>query len=106
MWKTSRISAAACLAVLVGVSGCSKSKPNSSETAAASKEDWVDHSDTSPEERTYLEYGRGVVQAVSAQNYEAFYGQLSSHAKARISLNQFAPAEDEAVFARQEKSAE
>ena len=85
--------------------GCNKSKPEGQSSATAA-EDWVDHSETSPEERTYLEYGRGVVQAVSAQNYAAFYGQLSSHAKARISLNQFAPAEDAAVFARQEKLAE
>ncbi|MEO6003716.1 MAG: hypothetical protein ABIZ04_27330 [Opitutus sp.] len=105
MWKISRLGTAACVAALIAVSGCSKSKPHPDQTAA-STEDWVDHSDTSPEQRSYLEYGRGLVEAVSTQNYAAFYNQLSSHAKATMSLNQFAPADDQAVFARQEKAAE
>jgi hypothetical protein len=96
------------LALLVaGVvfTGCNKSKIVEKDSAA-SAQDWVDISDTSPEERTYLEYARGVVQAVSSQDYTAFYGHLSSHARARMSLNQFAPADDESVFARQEKQPE
>ena len=105
MRRTSLIPFAAGLALLVtsvGFTGCNKSKTDEKHSTA-SAEDWVDVRETSAEERTYLEYGRGVVQAVSAQDYTAFYHQLSSHASARMSLNQFVPAEDEALFARQEK---
>ena len=107
MRRTSLIPLAASLAVLVAsvaFTGCNKSKTDEKHSDASAK-DWVDFSDATAEERNYLEYGRGVVQAVSAQDYTAFYNQLSSHARARMSLNQFAPAEDEAVFARQEKQA-
>jgi hypothetical protein len=104
------MSVATGLALLVTVTGvaftgCSKSDPTGKDSAE-SAQDWVDVSEASPEERTYLDYGRGVVQAVSSQNYGAFYDQLSSHARARMSLNQFDPADDEAVFARQEKQPE
>jgi hypothetical protein len=59
--------------------------------------------DVTPEERRYLEYGRGVVQAVTNRAYADFYAELSVEARARMSLNQFAPEDDETAFARQEK---
>ena len=108
MKKTARIATVIGLAFFVtggAFTGCNKSKTTEKEPAT-SAEDWVDHSDRSPEERTYLEYSRGVVQAVSSQDYAAFYAHLSSHARARMSLNQFAPADDGAAFARQEKQPE
>src|SRR5688500_4932766 len=102
VWLRRVATSVAWLILGIVISGCSKST-TSKKGSSASASDWVDTSEVSPEERTYLEYGRGVVQAVSAQNYESFYGQLSSHARARMSLNQFAPADDEAAFVRQEK---
>jgi len=108
MKKNTLLAATIGLTILVtggAFTGCNKSKTTET-TAAPSAKDWVDHSDSSPEERTYLDYGRAVVQAVSSRDYAAFYGCLSSHARARMSLNQVAPADDEALFARQEKQPE
>lgn len=90
----------------VGVlSSCNKSKPEG-QASAAKTEDWVDTSESTTEGKAYLAYGRGVVRAVSDRDYAAFHGQLSTQARSRMSLNQFAPADDEAVFARQEKNPE
>ena len=89
--------------------GCGKAK-GPDETAAGSpaeaRKDWVQTDDTTPEEKACLAYGRGVVEAVAANAYADFYAQLSSHARARMSLNQFAPSEDDAVFALNEKQPE
>lgn len=101
----SLLSAAAGLWVLLILSGCGKknSSAGNSASAAAQKEDWVQAEDASPAEKDYLEYGRKIVEGVSKRAYADLYAELSSHARARLSLNQFAPEDDEAAFARQEK---
>jgi hypothetical protein len=92
------------LVTLCGLSGCGrKGSPGEGASASGAKKDWVQMEDVTPEERRYLEYGRGVVQAVTNRAYADFYAELSAEARARMSLNQFAPEEDEAAFARQEK---
>lgn len=92
---------------LLGLAACGKPDPDSSTSsakAARETQDFVQiEADTTPEERRYLEVGRGVVTALAARDYAAFHGQLSSHARAQMSLNQFAPAEDDAVFEQNEK---
>jgi len=40
----------------------------------------------------------------SNRKYSDVYASLSSHAKARMSLNQFEPDDDDAAFAEKEKS--
>ncbi len=94
---------------LLGFTGCSKPAPDSSSASADTEaggatQDFVQiDEDTTPEQRRYLEFGRSVVTTLAVRDYAAFYGQLSSHARAQMSLNQFAPAEDEAVFDQNEK---
>ena len=104
-FHVSAVSGAACLAALLVLPGCGKKSSSAGESGQASrpKEDWVQAQDITPEERSYLEYGRGVVQAVADRAYADFYAQLSAQARARLSLNQFAPEDDEAAFARHEK---
>ena len=105
-WKWS-VRACAIAAVALGLAACVKQKPadqSMSTTSATNEEDFV-HIDasTTDAERIYLDYGRNIVNAVAARKYEDFYAQLSSHAKSQMSLNQFAPEDNEAKFAANEK---
>lgn len=102
---SSVLSAVACLAALWFLPGCGKKNESANESTPASgqKEDWVQTENATPEERGYLEYGRSIVLTVANRAYADFYAQLSSQARARLSLNQFAPEDDDAAFARQEK---
>lgn len=86
------------------LSSCAKPATQSGASeSTATAEDFVQiDSDTSPEEKRFLEFGRTVVLNIAARDYAAFYGQLSSHARAQMSLNQFAPTEDRAAFQRNE----
>ncbi|HEY2953091.1 MAG TPA: hypothetical protein VGK40_10935 [Verrucomicrobiae bacterium] len=59
----------------------------------------------SPKEREYLSAARPFVSAVAARNYAAAFGCLSSHATARMSLNQFVPPDDDAQCTRNEANA-
>lgn len=99
------IAAAMGLVALWVLPGCGKKNAADGGAAPATerKKDWVRAEDVTPAERGYLEYGRVVVSAVADRAYADFYAQLSPEARARISLNQFAPEEDDAAFARQEK---
>jgi hypothetical protein len=102
---------ATCLALLfagAAFSGCSKPQtPAPGEAAEARVEkDWVQSNDATPQEKACLEYGRGVVEAIATNAYPEFYGQLSGHAKARMSLNQFSPEDDDARFAQNERRPE
>lgn len=95
------VRAVAILAVAVGLAGCQKRQPAGSGASAskAKVEDFVRiDEDTTDEERMYLDFGRTVVNAVSARDYQKFYELLSSYAKAQMSLNQFAPEDDDAKF--------
>lgn len=99
------VSAATFLAALLVLSACGKKNAPAGEStpAAGHKEDWVQAEDVTPAERGYLDYGRNVVQTVASRAYADFYAQLSTHARARMSLNQFAPDDDDTAFARNEK---
>jgi hypothetical protein len=99
------LTAAVWLAALLVLPACGKKNPSDGESAAdaSSKEDWVQAEDVTTAERGYLDYGRTVVQSVANRAYADFYAQLSTHARARMSLNQFSPDDDDAVFDRNEK---
>lgn len=73
------------------------------ETAQTSEDDFLDK-DTKPDEREYLVAAKPFVIAVANQQYAEAYALLSSHATARMSLNQFAPAQQDADFQRNESS--
>ena len=99
------VRAAVVLAVALGLVGCGKRQPatGGSESRAKSSDFVQMDNETTEIERHCLDFGRAVMMAVAARNYEEFYGLLSSHAKAQMSLNQFAPEEDDAKFGRNEK---
>jgi len=59
----------------------------------------------SPQERKFIEAGRPFVNAIAARQYETAYGLLSSHARARMSVNQFVAAMDDNQYKRNEANA-
>lgn len=86
------------------LTGCSRQSPASpADSPAPAAEDFVQAEDATPEERRYLAFGREVMLALAARDYAKFCSQLSPHALARMSLNQFDPADDDAEFARRER---
>ena len=80
-----------------------KSQDGEEKTAQQSEDDFLDK-DAKPDERQYLLAAKPFVAAVANQQYAEAYALLSSHAKARMSLNQFAPAADRADFQRNESN--
>lgn len=96
---------AVCAAALTLSSSCRKNSSSTGSDAAPSapKDSWVQTEKATPEERIYLDYGRRVIESVANRAYRDFYGHLSSHARARMSLNQFAPEDDETKFAKYER---
>lgn len=101
--RTTLAGAALCILAACGKKS-TDSTANDAHATEAKAGDWVQTDDTTPEQRGYLEHGRGIVQAVAARDYAAFHATLSSHARARMSLNQFAPEENDAAFERNEKA--
>jgi hypothetical protein len=71
------------------------------KTAQKSEDDFLDN-DAKPEERKYLLAARPFFVAVGNRKYADAYALLSSHARARMSFNQFTPAEDQATFQQYE----
>lgn len=95
-------------AILVLAStGCGGLFPGDGEDAtvvAKGDEDYAEtDKSTTPEEREYIEAGRPFLEAIANEQFGVAYGMLSSHAKARMSLNQFIAPDDEAEAARNEK---
>jgi hypothetical protein len=73
------------------------------ETAQESEDDFLDK-DATPDERKYLVAAKPFLIAAANRQYADAYALLSSHAKARMSLNQFTPAEQRADFERNESN--
>jgi hypothetical protein len=65
------------------------------KTAQESEDDFLDK-DTKPDERKYLIAAKPFFITIANQQYAEAYALLSSYAKARMSLNQFKPAEERA----------
>jgi hypothetical protein len=91
-WKQMTM-VAALAALVVALTACSSGN-KSSESA---KEE-----EASPEEKKFVAAAEPFVKAIAARNYAAAYVQLSSHARARMSLNQFVPEENDAAYAKNE----
>lgn len=85
----------------LGLSGCGKKV----ETAGPKSEEEAEMKGAKPEERPYLEAARPFVEALAGRDYAGVYAQLSRHGRARMSLNQFVPATDQAVFKQREEEA-
>ena len=74
--------------------GCGGSKEAEEETEGIS-----------PEETQYIESAKPFVDALVARDYSKAFAQLSSHAKTRMSLNQFIATDDSEEFAVNESRA-
>jgi hypothetical protein len=84
--------------------GCRKNESTATAgDAPRAPKDFVQTDDTTPGQRPWLEFGREVMVTLAARDYAKFHSQLSSHARARMSVNQFDPADDDAVFADNER---
>src|SRR5205823_8679593 len=73
------------------------------KTTQESENDFLDNN-TKPDERKYLVAAKPFYIAIANQQYAEAYALLSGYAKARMSLNQFTPAEERAEFARNESN--
>ena len=83
------------------LTSCGKQGQGETKTAQKSEDDFLDKN-AKPEERKYLLVAKPFFIAVANRNYAAAYALLSSHARARMSLNQFTPAQQDADFQRSE----
>jgi hypothetical protein len=101
-----RVSVAILTAILLPVllAGCGKETQDGEDQTAQTSEDDFRDKDANPDERPYLVAAKPFFVAVANQQYAEAYALLSSHARARMSLNQFAPAEERADFERNESN--
>jgi len=99
-WRVTTLIAAILLPVLV--TSCGKKGPGGEKkTAQKSEDDFLDK-DAKPDERKYLVAAKPFFIAIANRKYADAYALLSSHARARMSFNQFTPAEDQATFQQYE----
>src|SRR6266481_1120562 len=92
-----------CLLVIVTASillpvlltGCGKGQESEKKTVQKSEDDFLDK-DAKPDEQKYLLAAKPFFVAVASRKYADAYTLLSSHARARMSLDQFKPAEQAA----------
>src|SRR5262249_41726729 len=70
-------------------------------TVQKSEDDFLDK-DVKPDERKYLLAAKPFFIAIANRKYADAYALLSSYARARMSFNQFTPAEDEATYQQYE----
>jgi hypothetical protein len=100
--RVTTLIAAILLPVLL--TSCGKKAPGTEKnTAQKSEDDFLDK-DAKPAERKYLLAAKPFFIAVANRKYADAYALLSSHAKARMSFNQFTPAEEQATFQQYESN--
>jgi hypothetical protein len=88
------IVASAILLPLLATSCDKKGQAKEKKTVQKSEDDFLDK-DAKPDERKYLLAAKPFVVAVADRKYADAYTLLSSHARARMSLDQFKPAEQD-----------
>lgn len=76
--------------------GCEKPATETSESKPESAEE---SEELTPEEKALVKAARPFLDAIAAGDYAAAQALLSSHARARMSPNQFVPPEDEKAAA-------
>src|SRR6201984_3264535 len=102
-WRFAIFTAAILLPPLV-VTSCGKKGQNAqTQTAQKHEDDFLDK-DAKPNERKYLMAAKPFFVAVANRKYADAYALLSGHAKARMSFNQFTPAEEQATFQQYESN--
>jgi hypothetical protein len=91
-WRLAIVPAVILLPVLL--TGCDKKGQESEEkTVQKSEDDFLDK-DAKPDEHKYLLAAKPFFIAVASRKYADAYALLSSHARARMSLDQFRPQQD------------
>src|SRR5207244_12149394 len=80
-----------------------KNQEGEKKTVQKSEDDFLDK-DAKPDERKYLLAAKPFFIALANRKYADAYALLSGHAKARMSFNQFTPAEEQATFQQYESS--
>src|SRR5262245_59271164 len=86
------------------LTSCGKKGPaGEKKTVQKSEDDFLDK-DAKPDERKYLLAARPFFVAIANRKYADAYALLSRYAKARMSFNQFSPAEDDAMYQQYEQS--
>jgi hypothetical protein len=88
------IVASAILLPLLATSCDKQGQAKEKKTVQKSEDDFLDK-DAKPDERKYLLAAKPFVVAVADRKYADAYALLSSHARARMSLDQFKPAEQD-----------
>src|SRR6266436_664870 len=92
----------AAILVPVLLTSCGKKgQDGEKETAQKSEDDFLDK-DAKPDQRKYLVAAKPFFIAIANRKYADAYALLSSHARARMSFNQFTPADDQATFQQYE----
>jgi hypothetical protein len=93
IWRLAIFSAAILLPVLL--TGCGKkSQEGEKETIQKNEDDFLDK-DAKPDERKYLLAAKPFLMAVASRRYADAYALLSRYAIARMSLEQFKPAQED-----------
>ncbi len=90
-WRLTIFTAAILLPLLVTSCG-KKDQGGEKKTAQKSEDDFLDK-DARPDERKYLLAAKPFFLAVASRRYAEAYALLSSHARARMPLEQFTPAQ-------------
>jgi hypothetical protein len=101
-WRVATLIAAILLPVLLTSCG-KKGAGGEKNTAQKSEDDFLDK-DAKPDERKYLVAAKPFFIAVANRKYADAYALLSSHARARMSFNQFTPAEEQSTFQQYESN--
>ena len=84
------------------LAGCGKeTQDGEDQTAQTSENDFL-NKDANPDERPYLVAAKPFFVAVANRKYPDAYALLSSHARVRMSLNQFTPAQQDTDFQQNE----
>jgi hypothetical protein len=101
-WRLGIFAVAILLPVLV--TGCGKKgQEDEKKTVQKSEDDFLDK-DAKPDERKYLLAAKPFFVAIANRKYVEAYALLSKYARARMSFNQFTPAEDDATYQQYEAS--
>jgi len=92
----------AAILLSMALTSCGKKVQNGeTQTAQKSADDFLDK-DAKPDESKYLLAAKPFFIAVGNRKYAEAYALLSSYARARMSFNQFTPAEEQATFQQYE----
>jgi hypothetical protein len=93
VWRPAIVAASILLPLLVTSCG-RKGQEGEKKTVQKNEDDFLDN-DAKPDERKYLLAAKPFFIAVANRKYADAHALFSSHAKARMFLNQFTPAQQD-----------